>query len=374
MKVIDLLQQIGIKRLGDGPIIKGLCPFHSHNGQRTFWLRRETGAWGCWSERCPQHHNRAQWMPKLLELRGFGILRAARVITQLELTAYEGSEDKAGPQSPDDLEDGRIREKHLAAWRVNWFTVDQVCKDVKSVPRDEWQFDVPLTYWCDTIAHPGAVEHDFWTDLGWLPRKRKVSATSLQDFHIGFDRQRQQFIFPLHRFDNGKLEGVGRRHPESRYIVTASVIPPGEPGYTRQKARTAQVLWGFRENAERVAHAAPLIVTEGYLDVLHIHDAGWAAVAKLRSKLAEEQVDFLRKLPCQKILWPDMDPAGLKGAIDDVIRLQPWGAVRVVVDVPPGKDPGDLTIAEINRCLGTTITGQQFLSSMPNILAKAKGR
>ena len=91
---------------------------------------------------------------------------------------------------------------------------------------------------------------------------------------------------------------------------------------------------------------APLIVVEGYVDVIAMVTAGYpATVAPLGTALTEDQLGLLWKMADEPILCFDGDKAGRRAAyraVDMALpRLKPGKSLRFAL-LPEGQDPDDL--------------------------------
>ena len=90
----------------------------------------------------------------------------------------------------------------------------------------------------------------------------------------------------------------------------------------------------------------PLVVAEGYMDVIAIQQSGVAtAVAPLGTALTEEQIGHLWKLHDDPILCFDGDAAGQRAQMRALERLLPVltpGRSARLALLPEGKDPDDL--------------------------------
>jgi DNA primase len=98
------------------------------------------------------------------------------------------------------------------------------------------------------------------------------------------------------------------------------------------------------------AGAAEVVVTEGYMDVIALHRAGFArAVAPLGTALTEMQLQELWRLSPEPVLCFDGDMAGQRAALRALRRalplLRPGHSLRFA-RLPPGEDPDSLIRAE----------------------------
>jgi DNA primase len=99
-----------------------------------------------------------------------------------------------------------------------------------------------------------------------------------------------------------------------------------------------------------VAKGQPLVVAEGYLDVIALSRAGFGgAVAPLGTAVTEDQIALMWRVSPEPIIALDGDKAGLRAAyrlIDLALPLlSPERALRFVI-LPEGKDPDDLIRSE----------------------------
>ncbi len=97
---------------------------------------------------------------------------------------------------------------------------------------------------------------------------------------------------------------------------------------------------------EGVRGGAELVVVEGYMDAIALHQAGLGgAVAPLGTALTEEQLEELWRLSPMPVLCFDGDAAGSRAAARaaDVAlpHLTPERGLRIAT-LPPGEDPDSL--------------------------------
>lgn len=106
------------------------------------------------------------------------------------------------------------------------------------------------------------------------------------------------------------------------------------------------VLYGWVQAREGLRRKLPLVVAEGYMDVIAIQKSGVAsAVAPLGTALTEEQIALLWKLHDEPILCFDGDAAGQRAQMRALERilpvLEPGKSARLAL-LPEGKDPDDV--------------------------------
>jgi DNA primase len=112
------------------------------------------------------------------------------------------------------------------------------------------------------------------------------------------------------------------------------------------KKHTLYALDLAREGVRRSPPLSTLVVVEGYMDVIALHQAGFgAAVAPLGTALTEEQLGLLWRMSPMPTLCFDGDAAGARAAARVVELclplLTPEHSLRLAT-LPAGKDPDDL--------------------------------
>jgi len=105
----------------------------------------------------------------------------------------------------------------------------------------------------------------------------------------------------------------------------------------------SRLLYGYYLAKKEIYSKKEIIITEGYLDVIMLHQAGWTnSVATLGTALTSEHLPILRKGEPKVILAYDGDKAGVAAALKAAKMLSASGFEGSVVLFPEGKDPADM--------------------------------
>jgi DNA primase len=175
-----------------------------------------------------------------------------------------------------------------------------------------------------------------------------------------FDYFRGRVMFPIGD-RAGRVIAFGGRvlgdaHP--KYLNS-----PESPVFAK-----GRVLYGW--SAARAAREAEpnAIVTEGYMDVIALHRAGFvSAVAPLGTALSEFQLQELWRLGPEPILCFDGDTAGQRAVARALRRalplLQPGRSLRFAA-LPAGEDPDSLIAAAGRAAFDRILTMARPLSRM----------
>ncbi|MDY6221433.1 MAG: DNA primase [Candidatus Alectryocaccobium sp.] len=99
--------------------------------------------------------------------------------------------------------------------------------------------------------------------------------------------------------------------------------------------------------AARTSRQKQIIICEGYMDVISMHQAGFTnAVASLGTALTSQQAALLHRYTKDVLLLYDSDEAGVKAALRGIPLLRNAGLNSKVVNLKPFKDPDELLKAK----------------------------
>jgi len=162
-----------------------------------------------------------------------------------------------------------------------------------------------------------------------------------EDGGAPYDRFRDRIIFPI-ADARGRIVSFGGRALDAE--AKAKYLNGPETGLFHK----GLLLYGLPE-ARRLLHVggegAPLVVVEGYMDVLACQRADIPAVAPMGTALTEEQMELLWRLHPEPTLCFDADKAGARAAsrtIDRALpKLKPGRSFKVSL-ITGGKDPDDV--------------------------------
>ncbi|MEM9421100.1 MAG: DNA primase [Pseudomonadota bacterium] len=160
-----------------------------------------------------------------------------------------------------------------------------------------------------------------------------------EDGSTPYDRFRGRVMFPIMGQRDRVIAFGGRalsKNAKAKYLNS-----PETPLF--HKSATLYNLGAARKLASQTKR--PIIVAEGYMDVIAIAEAGWPAVAPLGTALTEQQLNLLWRSQDTPILCFDGDRAGKAAAhraIDRALPLLKPGKSLKFAFLPEGLDPDDL--------------------------------
>ncbi|MBV0890441.1 DNA primase [Paracoccus sp. Z118] len=310
------------------------CPFH---GEKTasFHVDDQKGFFYCFG--C---HAKGDAVTFLREAEGMGFMDAVAVIAS-----------EAGMQMPERTPEARAQTDRRTELvevmdrAVRWFRL-QLQTGAGSGARD----------YLAGRGLDGAAQDRF--EIGFAPDQRQALTRHLLDAGVKealvvdaglaarpdgggavYDRFRGRIMFPI-RDARGRCISFGGRaldpNARAKYLngPETALFDKGRNLYNLAPARAA------------VAKGQPLVVAEGYMDVIALVRAGIeGAVAPLGTAITEDQLRLMWRVSPEPVIALDGDAAGLRAAmrlIDMALPLAgPGQALRFAL-LPAGQDPDDL--------------------------------
>jgi DNA primase len=157
-----------------------------------------------------------------------------------------------------------------------------------------------------------------------------------------YDRFRDRLMFPI-RDGRGRVLAFGGR-----------VIDAGEPKYLNSPEtplfHKGRELYGLYEARQARADFTRLLIVEGYMDVVRLHQAGITfAVATLGTATTQEHLNKIFRITSEVVFCFDGDRAGRQAAwraLENALPLARDGRELKFMFLPEGHDPDTLVAAE----------------------------
>lgn len=331
--IVDVISQY-VRLTKKGSTYFGLCPFHNEktpsfsvtdNGDRKMFY-----CFGC--------HSGGNVMTFLMKYENYTYSEALNVLA-----------DRAGitlpkPQySQEDSAKYQLKEKVLEIYKEAAVYYYHLLKTEHGKQAYEYLKNRQLTD--ETILKYGLGYSDKYRDDLYKYIKSKgysdeiLKATGLfsikeKDVHDYFWNR---VMFPIMDVRNRVIAFGGR------------VMGDGEPKYLNSPETIAfeksKTLFGL--NVAKKHKGNELILCEGYMDVISLHQAGFTnAVASLGTSLTAGHVNILRRYTENVIISYDADGAGRNAALRAIPMLRAQGINTRVINLKPYKDPDELIKAE----------------------------
>lgn len=155
---------------------------------------------------------------------------------------------------------------------------------------------------------------------------------TMDEVRGGHDKFWNRAMFPIMDVHNHVI-GFGGR-----------VMGDGEPKYLNSPETKifdkSRNLYGL--NIARSTRKDQLLLCEGYMDVIALHQAGFDnAVASLGTALTSGHANLLKRYTKEVYLTYDSDGAGVKAALRAIPILKEVGIVAKIINMQPYKDPDE---------------------------------
>ena len=203
---------------------------------------------------------------------------------------------------------------------------------------------------------------------------RGISNASIEKFEIGYASESNDTIgFLKTNFlnladakefgiidsgENGLYSRFIKRITFPIYTITGNIVGFGGRTITGHNAKyinspqtklfnKSRLLYGYHLAKDSIYKQKSVIVTEGYLDVVMLHQAGFTnSVATLGTALTAEHLPLLKRGEPKIILAYDGDKAGLNAAYKASVLLSHSDFLGGVVIFKDGYDPADMIVHE----------------------------
>lgn len=308
-----------------GRTLSGLCPFHSEKSP-SFTVYPENQSFYCFG--CGAGGDVITFVRRIENL---DYMEAVRFLAQ-----------KAGMAVPETGEDdraGRLKKRILEANREAARCFHHTLMSEEGRPCRAYLIGRGLTK--ETIVRFGiGYAAEGWDNLLRTLTEKGFTREELKEAHLitegqrggCYDTFRNRAIFPIIDLRGNVIAFGGRNLGEKgpKYLNSSDT-----PVFKKSKNLFAL---NFAKNSERKS----LILCEGYMDVVSMHQAGFTnAVATLGTALTEEQARLISQYTDEVILSYDSDGPGQAATRRATGLLEAVGMKIKVLSIPDAKDPDE---------------------------------
>jgi DNA primase len=310
------------------------CPFHQEK-TASFHVDDRKGYYYCFG--C---HAKGDALSFIRETENVGFMEAVEILAREAGMPMPARDPKAQEKADRRTELAEVMEQALRFFRLQLRTAAAapardylVRRGLSEAAQDRWEIGFAPVGW-----------QNLWDHL----RGKGVAADLILDTGLArpsdrgkepYDTFRNRIIFPI-RDPRGRAIAFGGRAMDPADSAKYLNSPETE---LFDKGRS---LFNHGPAREAAGKGQPLIVAEGYMDVIALVEAGFAAtVAPLGTAITEDQLRLLWRIHPEPVVALDGDRAGFNAAlrlIDLALPMLEAGQSLRFAILPEGQDPDDL--------------------------------
>ena len=381
--IVDLVSE-SVKLRRSGKSYTGFCPFHQNTKTPAFAVFPESGTWRCFGQ-CNEGGDIFKFVMKK---EGWDFSETLKYLAQragVELVAQTPERHAA------EEEYARLRAllEEAAAFYSFHLLQDPAGKPALTYLQQRGVNQESIAVFGLGYA-PGSYEAllSHFSAKGYSSAEMaQVGLVNERDSGGFYDKFRNRIMFPI-RDAAGKMAGFGAR-----------ILDPNDNPKFLNSPQTvlfdkSHLLYGLDQARKAIRNEDQVVIVEGYLDVIALHQCGFKnTVSPMGTALNEDQLRFLKKYSKRMVLALDADAAGEKAtlrglelarqALDrtDEIRFDAHGLLRHearlqadvrVTTLPEGSDPDDVVLSDPQKWRYILAAAQPIVIHVMETLAKEK--
>jgi DNA primase len=354
--IVDLVSET-VKLRRSGKSYTGFCPFHHNSKTPAFAVFPDSGTWRCFGE-CNEGGDIFKFVMKK---EGWDFSEALRYLA-----------DRAGVKLEKMTPEKKAAEEEFERLRALLEEAASYFHELLRTPAGQ----AALEY----LHKRGLTQETIETfGLGYAPDSYEATMSMLlgkgysveelkqagmvneRDSGGVYDKFRNRITFPI-RDAAGKMTGFGAR----------ILNPEDQPKFLNSPQTVlfdkSHLMYGLDRARKTIRGNDQVVIVEGYLDVIVLHQAGYTnTVSPMGTALNEDQLRYLKKYTRRIVLALDADAAGEKATLrgldlarnaldrEDELVFDAHGLLRHearlqadvrVTTMPPGMDPDEVVLQD----------------------------
>ena len=383
---IDIVELVSetVKLRRSGRSYTGFCPFHPNTHTPAFAVFPESGTWRCFGQ-CNEGGDVFKFVMKK---EGCDFPQALEQLAQKAGVTLE-------PHTPErEAEDEHVqRLRGLLEDAVTFYRhyLIQAPAGQEAMAYLKKRGLLPATIETFGLGYaPNAWETavQYLTSKGFTSQELLEAglASERQEGSGIHDRFRNRIMFPI-RDGAGKMAGFGAR------ILNPTDIPKFLNSPQTALFDKGRLLYGLDQARKAIRAQDQVVIVEGYLDVIALHQGGFAnTVSPMGTALTEDQLRMLKRFTRRIVLALDADAAGEKATLrgletarsaldrSDELVFDARGLVhheaRLQADVrvtalPAGMDPDEVVLRDPSEWTNILAAAKPIVIHVMDTLAAA---
>jgi DNA primase len=354
--IVELVSQ-SVKLRKTGKNYSGFCPFHPNSRTPAFSVFPDTGTWRCFGA-CNEGGDIFKFVMKK---EGWDFPTTLKYLAEKAGVRLEAPTPEKIAQEEEHgrfrtlLEDAVTFYRHaLTQSPAGKPALDYLLKrGLTAASVETFGLGYAPTGWDAAMSH--------FTSKGYTNEEMVQAGLIVEKDTGGYrDKFHNRILFPI-RDGMGKMCGFGGR------ILDPNDLPKFMNSPQTVLFDKGRLLYGLDQARKAIRQQEQAVIVEGYLDVIALHQCGFAnTISPMGTALTEDQLRLLKRFTRKIVLALDPDAAGEKATLrglelartamdhgDELVfdargllrhesRLQ--ADVRVTT-LPPGRDPDEVALA-----------------------------
>ncbi len=379
---IDTVEVISetVKLRKSGKNYTGFCPFHPNTRTPAFVVFPETGTWRCFGA-CNEGGDVFSF---LMKKEGWDFPETLRVlaeragVTLTPRTPQQAEAEEAGQRLRE------LQESVIPFYRHNLLQTAMGAPVLEYLHKrglgDEALETFEIGYAPDDWEATRQFLHEKGYEESEIAQAGMVSERETGGY---FDRFRHRIMIPI-RDARGRMAGFGAR------VVDPNDVPKFMNSPQTIVFDKGRLLYGLDKARKAIRSADQAVIVEGYMDVIALHQAGYAnVVSPMGTALTEAQLRLLKRFSRRIVMALDADAAGdqatLRGltlareSLDrkaehvfearNLVRQE--GRVDAdirIITLPPGMDPDEVVAQDHTAWMGLLEGAQSVVEYVMEVL------
>ncbi len=306
LDIVDVVSEtVNLRRSGKN--YTGFCPFHPNTRTPAFVVFPESGTWRCFG----QCNEGGDIFSFVMKKEGWDFAEALRYLAERAGVQLRPTTPQQQEQAEEFerlralLEDAVIFYRHNLLNTPAGEAALRYLTEKRGLTRqtiETWGLGYAPNAWDATTRHflkKGYTEEELL----------QAGLVSQRDSGGVYDRFRHRITFPI-RDERGRMAGFGAR------VLNPDDVPKFLNSPQTVLFDKGKLLYGLDRARKAIRAADQVVIVEGYLDVIALHQAGFEnVVSPMGTALTEHHLRLLKKRTRRIVLALDPDAAGDKATL-----------------------------------------------------------
>ncbi|MEA4811274.1 MAG: DNA primase [Anaerolineaceae bacterium] len=358
LDIVDFVSQSGVKLRRTGKNHIGFCPFHANTRTPAFVVFPDSQSWRCFG----QCNEGGDIFGFVMKKEGWDFSETLKYLADKAGVVLKPLTPETEAQQEVNANLSQMLEACVDYYRQQMLET-KAGKEALDYLRKRGLTDESIKIWGLGYA-PGG-----WNELlDHLRRKGYSEGLMLasgmlsegEEGHV-YDKFRNRLMFPI-RDTYGKMVGFGGR------VLDPNDVPKYMNSPKTELFDKGRLLYGLDLARQSIRRNEQVVIVEGYMDVIGLHQAGFDnAVSGMGTALTEDQFKLIKKFTRNIVLALDPDAAGEKATLkgletarqsmdqESELRFDSRGLLHTesrlsadirVTTLPDGKDPDEIALED----------------------------